>query len=169
MLDLKDKRWAEMKGGYRMAFDPRPLLLRLEQGKNTDEVWHELWGELYHQGDVGEATYAAVPHLVRIHEEGNRQDANTYAFVAIVELARGKGKNPQVPAWLQPGYDNAIAKLGEIGVKELPLAKGAEQIQYILALVAIWKGTRVYGEILAENNQEELAYLVERGLKADQM
>jgi len=67
MLDLNDKRWAEMKGGYRAPFDPRPLLAQIETGKKLDETWYELTGELFHQGDVGEASYAAVPHLVRIH------------------------------------------------------------------------------------------------------
>jgi hypothetical protein len=61
MLDLDDKRWEDLKGGYRIRFDPRPLLLKLESGTDSEVVWRELWGGLYHQGDVGEASYAAVP------------------------------------------------------------------------------------------------------------
>jgi len=38
-------------------------------------------------------------------------DANTYSLVATIDLARGEGKNPEVPKWLQPGYDNAISAL----------------------------------------------------------
>ena len=44
---------------------------------------------------MGEATYAAVPHLVRIHRKGGIADWNTYAIVAIIELAREKGDNPR--------------------------------------------------------------------------
>ena len=110
MLDLNDKRWAEMKGGYRVPFDPRPLLAQLERSKKLDETWYELTGELFHQGDVGEASYAAVPHLVRIHGPRGLPDANTYSLVATIDLARGEGKNPEVPKWLQPGYDNAISR-----------------------------------------------------------
>jgi hypothetical protein len=38
MLDLSDKRWTKMEGGYRVPFDPRPLLKQLEQGKRVRKV-----------------------------------------------------------------------------------------------------------------------------------
>jgi hypothetical protein len=41
--------WAQMEGG--------------------ELVWDELCNELHHQGDVGLASYAAIPQLVRISEE----------------------------------------------------------------------------------------------------
>lgn len=66
MLSFADKRWSDLKGGYRMKFDPRPFLSSIETDEDTDAAWHELWEELHHQGDVGDASYAAVPHLVRI-------------------------------------------------------------------------------------------------------
>ena len=66
MLSLDDNRWTTMRGGYKMPFDPRPLFARLETGLETQTVWSELWNEPHHQGDVDEASYAAVPHLVRI-------------------------------------------------------------------------------------------------------
>ena len=167
MLDLNDKRWAEMKGGYRVLFDPRPLLAQIETGKKLDETWYELTGELFHQGDVGEASYAAVPHLVRIHGQRGLPDANTYSLVATIDLARGEGKNPEVPRWLQPGYDNAISALAVIGLRELTVAKKMEEIQSILALLAIWKGARTYGRLLNWYAQDELSELVEKGLSAD--
>ncbi|HEX7698185.1 MAG TPA: hypothetical protein VF394_12340 [Candidatus Acidoferrum sp.] len=167
MLDLNDKRWAEMKGGYRVPFDPRPLLAQLERSKKLDETWYELIGELFHQGDVGEASYAAVPHLVRIHGQRGLPDANTYSLVATIDLARGEGKNPEVPKWLQPGYDNAISALAAIGLRELTVARKMEEIQSVLALLAIWKGARTYGRLLNWYAQDELYELVEKGLNAD--
>jgi hypothetical protein len=101
MLSLDDGRWNNMAGGYRMKCDPRPLLAELESAENKETAWHELWEELHHQGDVGEASYASVPHLVRIHRTSGVVDWNTYAIVAIIELARGKGNNPEVPTWLE--------------------------------------------------------------------
>lgn len=97
MLSLTDKRWTKLVGGYRTVFDPRPSLHNLESNVHVKEAWHEVWEELHHQGDVGEASYAAVPHLVRIHGERKLDDWNTYALVAVIELARGKDKNPEVP------------------------------------------------------------------------
>jgi hypothetical protein len=166
MLDLSDKRWTKMEGGYRVPFDPRPLLKQLEQGKRVRKVWSELSGELFHQGDVGEASYAAVPHLVRIHEARGMLDSDTYALVATIDLARGKGKNPEVPNWLQPGYDEAIERLAKIGMKELTVVKNVEDTQYILGLLAIWKGARIYGNLLIWYSETELSELVEKGLEA---
>jgi hypothetical protein len=167
MLDLKDRRWTEMKGGYRVPFDPRPLLEQIERGKKLDEAWYELSGELFHQGDVGEASYAALPHLVRIHRQRGVPDANTYSLVATIDLARGEGKNPKVPAWLQPGYDDAISALAAMGLRELAVAEKMEEIQSILAVLAIWKGARTYGRLLNWYTQDELAELVERGMNAE--
>jgi hypothetical protein len=53
-----------------------------------------MWEELHHQGDVGDASYAAVPELVRIHRDGRAADWNLYAMVAIIELARTESQNP---------------------------------------------------------------------------
>ena len=119
MLSLKDKRWPELLGGYRIPIDVRPLLSRLEIEQDTTSVWEELWNELHHQGDIGEASFAAVPHLVRIYRKRGIVDWNTFAIVAIIELARKEGKNPDVPKWLEDGYFSALRELAEIGAHEV--------------------------------------------------
>ena len=68
MLELEDERWDGLKGGYRVPYDPRPALRKLYAQEDVGAAWEDLWQGLYHQGDVGEASYAAVPHLVRIRE-----------------------------------------------------------------------------------------------------
>ena len=91
MLEQTDNRWPTLTGGRRTQIDPRPLLMKLESGQEIDEVWTALWDELHHQGDVGEGSYACVPHLVRIYRRHSETDWNTYAIVAIIELARTIG------------------------------------------------------------------------------
>jgi hypothetical protein len=59
MFNFEDERWKKFLGGYRRAFDPRAALQRLESNVHVKEAWHELWGGLHHQGDVGEASFAA--------------------------------------------------------------------------------------------------------------
>src|SRR5262245_5941341 len=99
MLSLDDNHWANLSGPCGMKCDPR-LLAKLESGQNTEATWHELWDDLHHQGDVGEASYAAVPHLVRIYRHHvTPPDWSTYAIVAVIELARARGNNPAVPKW----------------------------------------------------------------------
>jgi hypothetical protein len=70
MLSLDDKRWQNLEGGYRTQFDPRPSLSKLDTSNDTTAAWRDLWEGLHHQGDVGEASYAAVPHLARIYRKG---------------------------------------------------------------------------------------------------
>ncbi|MEG0881483.1 MAG: hypothetical protein RSH52_09485, partial [Janthinobacterium sp.] len=67
-LSLDDPLWTTLEGGYRMPYDVAKALKAMQAG---DDVWHELWEELHHQGDVGVASYAAVPQLV--HLLGNAQ------------------------------------------------------------------------------------------------
>jgi hypothetical protein len=156
LLSLDDQRWTEMKGGYRVPFDPRPLLHQLESDTDIQRCWEEIWQELYHQGDVGEASYAAVPHLVRIYKNRGKIDWNTYALVSTIELARNVGNNPNIPAWLRKGYEDAIDRLAMTGLGEIAQAKDIETIRGILAITAIWKGLRTYARFIIDFSEDEL-------------
>jgi hypothetical protein len=156
MLRLDDNRWNNLTGGYRMKCDPRPLLAELESAENKETAWHELWEELHHQGDVGEASYASVPHLVRIHRASGTVDWNTYAIVAIIELARGKGNNPEAPKWLEGEYHRAIRELAEIGVTEIWRTDEPETVRAVLGVIAIAKGLQTHGRFLVECSDDEL-------------
>jgi hypothetical protein len=137
MLSLADDRWPTLKAGYRVPMDVRPLLQQLESGGDRQASWRQLWDELHHQGDVGEASFAAVPHLVRIYQELRVVDWNAYAMVATIELARGKGGNPDVPAWLREGYERALEALARRGLADLPRAQDQETVRSILSVLAV--------------------------------
>jgi len=68
MMDLSDDRWLELKGGHRTRSDPRPLVAKLEAEQDVENSWHELWGEPCPQGDLGEASYASLPHVEDVSE-----------------------------------------------------------------------------------------------------
>jgi|SRR5580658_1281558 hypothetical protein len=156
MLAFNDDRWANLKGGRRTRCDPRQLLVKLETASAAEGIWSELWDELHHQGDVDEASYASVPHLVRIYRKRGVVDWNTYAMVAIIELARGQGGNPDVPNWMKESYFQALNELGETALKELPVAQNQEEVRAILSILAIQKGARTHGRILLEYSEAEL-------------
>ena len=162
MLSFDDKCWTELKGGYGVPFDPRAALQKLESGVDVQSAWDELWQGLHHQGSVGEASYAAVPHLVRIHHQRAIVDWNTYAIVATIELARTQGKNPQLMDWLKQEYEKAIHELAQIGLTELSQAKGRETVQSILSVLAIWKGARTCGRVLVECSEDEIHELMNK-------
>lgn len=166
MLPFEDNRWTKTLGGYRVPFDPRPLLKKLEKAEKLDDVWSELGGELFHPGDVGEASCATVPLLVRSHEHGGAPDAVTYAIISTIDLARGEGKNPEIPNWLQPGCDDAIARLGELGLRDLSKVRKIEEIPSVLGFLALWKGARTYANVHTWYGENELPELVEKGINA---
>lgn len=167
MLSLQDERWTHLSGGYRTPFDPRPALQDLESNSHVKEAWHELWEQLHHQGDVGEVSYAAVPHLARIHAARGLNDWNTYALVAVIELARENGKNPEVPPWLKEEYFQAIQDLAKLGCTEILRAMNAEDIRAILSVLAIVKGARTHARFLLEYSDAELLELERQTQEAD--
>jgi hypothetical protein len=156
MLSFNDERWEHLTGGYKVPFDPRPSLRKLESRQDTAAAWEELWEELHHQGDVGDASYAAVPELVRIHRMGGAADWNLYAIVAIIELARTESRNPELPEWLREDYFRSIQVLAEIGTTEILPAKDTETKRAILGVIAIAKGLRTHAKFLVEYTEDEL-------------
>jgi hypothetical protein len=165
-MELSDPRWTSLDGGRRLPFDPRPALRRLEDGVDVSGAWDELWEGLHHQGDVGEASYACVPHLVRIHEARGVPDWNTYALVATIDLARDRRHNPQVPSWLDAEYVSAINHLAELVLREFPRATDQAAVRSMLAVLAIWKSARTHGRALVELSEDELLEL-DAGLGGD--
>ena len=139
-----------------MPLDPRPLLKRLETDDDTTGVWQELWDELHHQGDVGEASYAAVPFIIENYRKRRLLQWNTYAIVAVIELARKVGKNPDVPQWIAGDYFKAIGSLAEIGMTEVSNAETPEDVRAILSVIAISKGLRMHGKFLVTYSEDEL-------------
>lgn len=156
MISLEDARWSNMTGGYKMPFDPRLLIERLETDTDTTDVWQELWNELHHQGDVGEASYAAVPFLVESYRKRRGLEWNTYAIVAIIELAREEDDNPEIPQWIAGDFFQAIRSLAEVGISELMQAKDTDNIRAILSVIAISKGLRAHGKFLVNYSEDEL-------------
>lgn len=156
MLSFDDARWDHLTGGYKMPFDPRPALQKLERQQDTAAAWEELWDELHHQGDVADASYAAVPELVRMRRNGGVADWNLYAMVAIIELARTQPQNPAVPDWLREDYFGSIDELARMGTKDILAATEADTKRAILAVIAIARGLRTHGMFLVGYSDEEL-------------
>ena len=128
--------WAELDGGYRTPYDPRPALAALEAGQGD---WDELWQELHHQGDVGLASYAAVPLIARITEQAAVPDWNPFALVATIEEARISGPNPALPNWMKSDYEAAWKRLFAVAHRLLPDAADDELIRSLLSVLAFGK------------------------------
>jgi len=119
MLSLSDPRWKELRHAYGEAADVPSLLQALATSTGPTsgyqaEPWLSLWSRLCHQGDVYTASYAAVPHIVRIASEANGPiDFSFFALPAAVEIARQTGRGPDIPEVCVDDYRRALEQLVE--------------------------------------------------------
>ena len=119
MIGLDDPRWAQLQHAYGDALDVPGLLRALESStgpKNgyQDEPWYSLWSSLCHQGDVYTASYAAVPHIVRIARDTSTPvDFSFFQLPAAIEVARKTGHGPEIPEDIADDYHRAVESLGE--------------------------------------------------------
>jgi hypothetical protein len=111
MLGLNERRWSELEHTYGRAGDIPGLLKSLEDSPTTlvtewSGAWKDLWEALCHGGsDVGTASYAATPHLLRIGQMALPQARWGYfCFIASIETSRLEGLGPEIPSDLQEAY-----------------------------------------------------------------
>lgn len=160
MLDLNDPRWEGLKGGYRVPYDPRPLLRRLAADGSRRDLWDELWNELHHQGDVGEASYAALVALVEIEKRRRGLGSDLHAFAATIEVERHRKANPPVPVWLEIDYGRAFAELAELASQDLRASGDLGRTLSAMAVVALARGHVQLGAFLIHLDGSELDELV---------
>lgn len=160
-MDLDDERWTRLNGGYGEPYDPRAAIRRLSE--NGSSAWDELWQELHHQGDVGEASYAAIPALVRVHRARGIADWNTYALAVTIEEARHNSNNPPVPDWLRADYEAAWRDLETNALREFSAASSDELSDSIIATLAVAKGRLTLARMAMLAEDERQAMLDEAG------
>lgn len=158
MMEFDDPKWQELKGGYKIPYDPRPALKKLEQG---EDVWGEFWENLHHQGDVGVASYAAVPHLVRIGKALPARDWNLYALASAIEVERHRKTNPAMPEWLQEEYRQAWDELLYIGISDLKQTIDPLIIRSIVGVLALARGHIKLGAFITHLDTSELDEMLE--------
>ena len=164
MLPLFDPKWALLLGGYRVQFDPSKALSRLEQGQ---DAWEDLWQGLHHQGDLGEASYAAVPHLVRIAAQAELRNWNFYGLVSLIEVERRGRRNPPLPGWIADDYHAAWQHLERLALRDLPVCDDAPTVQTILGALALCKGQAKIGALITILDDSEWDELTNEQLSWD--
>ena len=88
-LDLDAVDWRSLKHAYGPADDVPNTLKSLAEGKATaEEAAGELWGNIWHQGTVYEATAHAVPFLVEALQNKRLTDKE-WLLVLLSNLATG--------------------------------------------------------------------------------
>lgn len=76
--------------------------------------------------------------------------------MAVIELARKEGENPDVPGWLEEDYFSAIRELAKLGAADILRAESPETARAILSVIAIERGLRTHGRFLLNYSEEEM-------------
>jgi hypothetical protein len=156
MLSLDDARWRRLHGGYRIPYDPTTALRSLTRDWTNEPAWDELWTELHHQGDVGEASYAALTVIAEFARRVPSRGWNAYALAATIETERHRRRNPPVPDWLSEDYGRAWATLGELALLDLQGASDPLLVRSALAIIALAKGATKLGAMIGNLDESEI-------------
>lgn len=153
---LTDSKWSTLAGGYRLPYDPRPAIAKLAANVDVASAWEELWDNLHHQGDVGEASYAAVTALIDVYCNDNLPDWNLFALTATIEVQRHRKGNPSLPEWLIDDYESAWRKLDQLALTTVRKTTDKETLQSTFAVLAIARGNLKLGALIIHLDSSEL-------------
>lgn len=158
-MTLDDNIWKQLKGGYKTPYDASVPLRQLEKAVDKNEIERildELWDELHHQGDVGEASYLAVPHLVRIAKEKGLFNWKVYGLCAVIEQQRHLGKNPPIPSEHVSFYNNGLSELSLFVISNLNESHTDMDLRVILSTIATCNGQPKLGKAIMDMSDDVL-------------
>jgi hypothetical protein len=143
--DLSSIDWAALAHAYGSAEDI-PSLLRAAVTDNRgghvpDSPWFSLWSALCHQGDSYTASYAAVPHLIRLATlQAFRDNYDPLYLAACIEVSRLEGRGPTLDLDSAASYREALRQGKELAVKALALPHGEEASSVYQGCVSAFAG-----------------------------
>jgi len=152
-MTLKDTVWSGLEGGYRTIYDASIPLERLEKTSDpneSDEIWAELWNELHHQGDVGLASYLALPQIIRIGKLKNIFDLNLLGLCLVIEQQRVLGNNPSLPIEFELYYKQGLEDMYLYTMDSIKKDLDKSTFTYAIAALATCKGLTKLGKAIME-------------------
>jgi hypothetical protein len=161
MIPLDSTEWSQLSHAYGNAIDIPGLLVELEsmppdEGSET-EPYYSLCSALCHQGDVYTASYAALPHLVRLMKSAPEQvPVILMLLVTRIEIARLQGRGPDLPSNLEPGYRLSLEQLPGIVSKLSQYSWDNLYCCAAIAAVAASKGFHQLAETVLELDPETI-------------
>ena len=158
MLALDSPRWVELRTAYGVTVDVPKMLSELEAVPNSedyrDEPWFSIWSALAHQGNVYSASFAAVPHVVRVLASAtDRAGSDYFHFPAWVEICRQRTGEP-IPEDLRDAYTSALAQLPGLAAVAAARPWDEAMLRSVLAAIAVTKGSAEVAEAVLELTSE---------------
>lgn len=143
---------------YGESYDPKSAIEAWRTGL-SEVAARELWHNLYHQGVVGSASYAAVGEIVRMMQEQTEPDWVAYAIVASIEEGRLNEESPSIPPELQQDYERAWASILPMALRVLQESTEDLIVRSAFAVIAHAKGQRTLATIALCTEDERIEML----------
>ena len=163
-IDLDNKIWPSLHGGYKIPYNASTALKKLRdtnQAKDYNAIFTELWDNLHHQGDVGLASYLALPHLVSICIAKNSLDWNYIGLCVLIENCRLKGDNPEIPKEYQDHYFQALTTFERYLLSNFKTITDRTATRLALALLATLNGLPELGRAIEILDEDEVPNFLE--------
>lgn len=161
-LPLDSDRWVELRGG-KGRYDPAPILKELLAGYLAPEgFWSIAWDELHHRGEVGNASYLAIPWIWHAYQSRElAPDEELLWFAGVVERCRRGGDNETLLSAFAGGYHAALHEIAALAAAgELPL-RGFGYTKALCHLLAVLGGQDALAELLDQIEEDQLPGLLE--------
>jgi hypothetical protein len=165
MITLDNHLWKTLEGGYKILYDVSIPLKKLEQAtdeKEIEEVWTELWNELHHQGNVGIASYLALPQLVRIAVNKDLYNWNLLGICSTIEQQRHLGDNPQLPGEYQDYYNDGLEVLKQFVIANINRKTDETTFRIALSTLAVCEGKINLSKAIGELEDDVLKEFLEQ-------
>jgi hypothetical protein len=157
VLSLDSPDWALLQHAYGSAKDIPDLLRQLNISSTSEgnaEPWLSLWSALAHQGDVYSASYAAVPHVIRIlSTEPEKAGFSFFQFPAWIEICRHRN-GLIVPSDLSAAYFESLGSLPALVAAASVREWSADFLACAMSALAAGKGFPEIAEAACELNSE---------------
>ena len=153
VLSLDSNRWRQLTHAYGPAADTPVPLQKLYDSPNGD-IWSDLFGTVLHQGDVTEAAYAAIPHVLAASNSvplAERVEYLVFAAAAVDGLDK-----KQCPDDLKADFDAAIKSAREMAMEVLEHATLNDlEHPYLYETLAAVNGLPTLARIVQQFSNEE--------------
>jgi hypothetical protein len=146
--------WLNVDG---KAYDPGPAIDAWRGGDAS--AGQALSEQLYHQGAVNSASYAAADGIANMIAEAASPDWNAYALLASIEEGRLAVSSPAMPPELALSYGKAWATVLPKALADLAGATDDRSVRSILAVIAHAKGQHSIAAITLCTEDERLEML----------
>jgi hypothetical protein len=150
-IDLDDRIWSSLKGADKVPYDASRPLKKLRDSTNPKEqenLFKELWQNLHRQGDVGIASYLAVPQLVTICLDKQSLDWNFIGLCVTIENCRLNEKNPPLPEEYQDQYFDSLLAFERYLLANFKNITSRDGVRLALALFATLNGQPELGRAI---------------------